>query len=124
MSSVCTILIIDDEADLLEMYRDFFEMEDFTVFAVSSAKAGLEILEAQPEIQVVVSDSHMNGMSGLELLKILNDKSKKPLFYLATGDLDESDDNLKALGATGLLTKPFDMGEVIKRILKDLNGKA
>jgi DNA-binding response OmpR family regulator len=124
MSSVCTILIIDDEADLLEMYRDFFEMEDFTVFAASSAKAGLEILEARPEIQVVVSDSHMNGMSGLELLKILNDKNTKPLFYLATGDLDESDDNLKALGAAGLLTKPFDMGEVIKRILKDLNGKA
>jgi DNA-binding response OmpR family regulator len=124
MSSVCTILIIDDEADLLEMYRDFFEMEDFTVFAESSAKAGLEILEARPEIQVVVSDSHMNGMSGLDLLKILNEKNTKKLFYLATGDLDESDDNLKALGATGLLTKPFDMGEVIKRILKDLNGKA
>lgn len=124
MSAVCTILIIDDETDLLEMYRDYFEMDDFAVFTAAAASKGLEVLESHPEIQVVISDAHMGGMSGLELLAVLNKKSTKPLFYLATGDLDQTDDKIKTLGGTGLLTKPFDMAEVIKRILKDLNGKA
>jgi len=124
MSSVCTVLIVDDEKDLLEMYKDYFEMENFTVFTSLNAKDGLEIFDAHSEIQVIISDSHMSGMSGLDFLKELGQKSSKPLFYLATGDLDQTDEAIITLGGTGLLTKPFDMGEIIKRILKDLNGKA
>jgi DNA-binding response OmpR family regulator len=122
MISPCTILIVDDEQDLLEMYLDFFEMENFKVFSALSAKLGLEILAANPDIQVIISDSHMHGMSGLEFLNVLFKQKSSQLFYLATGDLDQSDEEIKKLNGTGLLLKPFDMNEVIKRILKDLNG--
>lgn len=123
MSSLCTVLIVDDEQDLLEMYRDFFELEDFQVFSAPSAELGLELLGANPNIQVIISDSHMSGMSGHQFLQVVNQRSSKPLFYLATGDLNETNEDIKKLGGTGLVTKPFDMNEIIKRILKDLNGK-
>lgn len=123
MSSPCTVLIVDDEQDLLEMYQDYFEIEGFKVFAASSAQQGLELLDANPSIQAIISDSHMSGMSGLEFLAVVNKHQAKPLFYLATGDLEQNNEEIKKLGGTGLLTKPFDMSDVIQRILKDLNGK-
>lgn len=123
MSSLCTILIVDDEQDLLEMYQEYFELEDFKVFTAPSADLGLEILDANANIQAIISDSHMSGMSGHEFLYVINQRPSKPLFYLATGDLDQTDEEIKKLGGTGLVTKPFNMNEIIKRILKDLNGK-
>lgn len=123
MTHPCVILIVDDEKDLLEMYQDFFELENFKVYAAPSASLGLELLDAHADIQVIISDSHMNGMSGLEFLQKVSLRPVRPLFYLATGDLAQSVDAITSLGGTGLVAKPFDMNEVIKRILKDLNGK-
>jgi DNA-binding response OmpR family regulator len=122
MSTNCTILIVDDEKDLLDMYREFFEMEKFNVFSASSAELALEIFQEHPEIQVIISDSHMKKMSGLDLLQELSKRPKMPLFYLATGDSADSELKILKLGATGLILKPFDMSEVIERILNDLNG--
>jgi DNA-binding response OmpR family regulator len=123
MSTNCTILIVDDEKDLLDMYREFFEMENFNVFSASSAELALKILQDHPEIQVIISDSHMKQMSGLDLLQELSKHPKMPLFYLATGDSADSELKILKLGATGLILKPFDMSEVIERILNDLNGR-
>lgn len=123
MSSPYTILIVDDEKDLLEMYQDFFEMEGFKVYSALSATQGLELLTKNPDIQAIISDSHMTGMSGTEFLAAVNKNSVKPLFYLATGDIAQTDDDIKKLGGTGLLAKPFDMTAVVERLIKDLNGK-
>jgi DNA-binding response OmpR family regulator len=122
MSNSFTILIVDDEQELLEMYQDFLELEGFTVFSALSAILGNEILKANPQIQVIISDSHMPGMSGLEFLKLVSMLPSKPLFYLATGDIDQSKESIVQLGGTGLIAKPFDINEVITRIIKDLNG--
>lgn len=124
MSSPGTILIVDDENDLLLMYNEVFLMENFKVFTASSATQGLELLTSNPDIQIIISDSHMHGMSGVEFLSEVSKLQVNILFYLATGDLDQREEEIINLGGTGLLIKPFDMDEVMKRILKDLNGKS
>lgn len=123
MNSLRTILIVDDEKDLLEMYKELLELDNFIVYTASSAGSALEILSKNINIQVIISDSHMNKMTGMELLQVISKKQVRPLFYLATGDLEQTDEEIKNLGGTGLIFKPFDMDVIIQRILKDLDGK-
>ncbi len=123
MTNTYTILIVDDEIDLLEMFQDYFEMEGSKVYPALSAAIGLELLDQHDDIQVIISDFHMPGISGLEFLKRVSaHPNKMPLFYLATGDIDQSDSEIIKLGGTGIISKPFDLDLVTKKILKDLNG--
>jgi CheY-like chemotaxis protein len=105
------------------MYQEYFESEGVEVYGALSAIKGLEILNSNNKIQVIISDSHMPGMGGLEFLAAIQGRPNKPLFYLATGDLNKTNDDIKNLGGTGLIMKPFDLDDVVKRIAKDLHGQ-
>jgi CheY-like chemotaxis protein len=116
------ILIVDDEKDLLEMYKDFLESEGYKILTAFSGENAIDVFNKNQEIALIISDSHMGKMSGLELLAQLKSKSESlPHFYLATGDIDKSEADLKLLGVSRLIIKPFDLTDVIKMIDKDLN---
>lgn len=118
--NIC-VLIVDDEKDLLEMYREFFEMDGFKVFTASSAKEALCLYENHPNIKLIISDANMGDISGVELLKVLKKNYRSvPVFYLATGAMETTEEEIKALGGTGLLLKPFDLDEILLRIKRDL----
>ena len=114
-----SILVVDDEADLRELMQDTFEMEGFHVH---TAVDGLDALEKLKEIEVdvILADSFMPRMSGLELLDSLTSCENRSLFYLATGAIDVSLDDLKKRGAAGFFEKPYDIDEVIAKIQGDL----
>ncbi len=119
-NSKINILIVDDEEDLLELCVDSFEMEGFNVSKAIDGKKALEVLNSN-EIHVVVSDAYMPEMSGEELLvEVLKLDSKTPLFYLSTGAIDVTEEEIQSKGATGLVSKPFDMDDLIERIVGDI----
>lgn len=116
------ILIVDDEIELLEMYRELFGMDGFEVFTASSAVEGLEVYKNHKEIQLIISDSNMGDMSGTQFLKTLKATYHTiPVFYLSTGSLDQTEEDVKSLGGHGLVLKPFDLDEILTKIRKDLN---
>lgn len=116
-----SLLIVDDEKDLLEMYRELFEMDGFIVYTASSAMEALEVYQAHKEIKLIISDANMGDMSGLDLLKALKKNEQTiPVFYLATGAMEQTEEDIKALGGTGLVLKPFDLDEILLRIKRDL----
>lgn len=116
------ILIVDDETDLLEMYRELLEMDGFKVFTASSAIEGLETYKNNTHIRLIISDSNMADMSGMEFLASLKSLYQTiPLFYLSTGALEKTEEEIKALGGHGLVLKPFDLDEILIKIRKDLN---
>ncbi|MDD4973118.1 MAG: response regulator [Bacteriovorax sp.] len=116
------ILIVDDEKELLEMYREFFEMDGFDVTTASSAPEGLEAYKNNLNIRLIISDANMGKMSGIEFLKALKSTYKTiPIFYLSTGALEQSEEYIKSLGGHSLLLKPFDLDEILMKIKKDLN---
>ena len=117
-----SILIVDDEKDLLEIYRELFEMDNFNVILASSAIEGLKAYADNPDIRLIISDSHMGDMSGIGFLKILKSTYQTiPVFYLSTGSMEQSEDEIKLLGGHGLVLKPFDLDEILIKIKKDLN---
>ena len=116
-----SILIVDDEKELLEMYREFFETDGFEVTTASSAREGFEAYRNNLDIRLIISDSTMCGMSGIEFLKALKAGYQTiPVFYLATGAFEQSEEYIKSLGGHGLVLKPFDLDEILVKIKKDL----
>lgn len=115
------LLIVDDNPDLLEMYEEVLKIEGVrTIVADSGAKA-LEICKNYGNIQVIISDSNMGEMSGMELLSNLRSYYQTtPVFYLFTGAYDVSEDEIRAAGGKGLILKPFDLDEILERIKKDI----
>jgi CheY-like chemotaxis protein len=116
------ILIVDDEADLLEMYREIFEEDGFMVHCAASAAEGLEIYKNHKDIRLIISDANMGDISGIEFLKRLKELYQTiPIFYLATGAFEQTENQIKSLGGHGLILKPFDLDEILIKIKKDLN---
>jgi PAS domain S-box-containing protein len=58
-----TLLVVDDEPEILTALEDLFE-EDFRVHAARSGAEGLEILRRAPDVDVIISDQRMPEMTG------------------------------------------------------------
>lgn len=118
-----TILIVDDDQDLLDMYQEMFAIPGFSLITARSATEALNVCREHPHIKVIISDSQMPEMSGLELLRQLrNHYEVMPYFYLLTGALELNESELRDQGGRALILKPFDLEEIMKRIINDLKN--
>ncbi len=117
MSNSVKLLIVDDEIELLEMYRDFLESEGFEVLTASTGEDALRLFHLNSDVKVIISDSHMGHMNGEEFFQALKKAHQNiPPFLLATGDLNRSEMELKSIGMSGLVLKPFDLDELVVKI--------
>ena len=66
-AGVGTILAVDDEPDILIALEDLFE-DSYRVLTTSRPAEALEILRAEPDIAVILSDQRMPGLTGDALL--------------------------------------------------------
>ncbi len=78
------VLIVDDERAMTELLEDVLATEPYTLLSARSAEEALQILEEQ-EIDVVVSDEMMPGMSGSELLAIVKERYPDTIRMILTG---------------------------------------
>jgi CheY-like chemotaxis protein len=114
MSSV-SILVVDDEPDVAEMFRQRFRREvrqgTYVLHFAASGEEALDQLSngVQPELIVILSDINMPGMDGLTLLREI--KARRPdvpvMMVTAYGD-DERRRHAAEAGALQFLNKPVD----------------
>jgi len=116
------ILIVDDDLELLWMYKELFELEGFKVHIASSGMEAIEIFKKHQDIKLIISDSTMEPMSGMDFLEYMTKTYQTiPIFYLATGDINKSGEYIKSKGGHRLVLKPFDLDEIFIKIRQDLN---
>ena len=123
-----SILIVDDEPDVAEMFRQRFRREarqgTYVLHFAASAEEALDKLAdgIRPQLIVILSDINMPGMDGLSLLREI--KQRRPdlpvMMVTAYGD-DERRRHAAEAGALQFLTKPVDF-DFLKEQLRQLPG--
>ena len=111
-----SILIVDDEYDLLMMIKSIFDKAGYTlVSTAASAKEALQILSKKiPDM--IILDVMMPEMDGFELLQEIRSVSKVPVLMLtAKGEAEDRFAGFE-LGADDYLTKPFLSKELLLRV--------
>src|SRR5271170_810665 len=121
-----SILIVDDETDVADLFRQRFRRETregtYVLHFAFSGEEALEKLaeEIEPQLIVILSDINMPGMDGLALLREI--KTRWPdlpvMMVTAYGD-DERRRRAGEYGAAEFLTKPVDF-DFLKAQLRQL----
>ena len=110
------ILIVDDDKELCALIKRSVLSEDIETDFCNNGKAGLAKLK-ETDYQLVILDIMMPGMDGFETLEQIRKESSIPiLMFTSKNDSASKVRGLRA-GADDYLTKPFDMDELIARIL-------
>lgn len=111
-----TILVVEDEPNMVNGLRDNFEYEGYNVLTAMDGLEGLQrALEDGPD--VVVLDVMMPKMSGLEVCKQLRAKRPSLPIIMLTARGQEVDKVVGLeLGADDYVTKPFELPELLARV--------
>ena len=119
-SGPMTVLLVEDEPTLQELYHERFTSDGINVVQAFDGMQALEMLEAHPEIQLVLLDLMLPKLSGYDVLNYIkhhpNTQHLPVIIVSALADIDDQARGLQ-LGATDYITKG-DMlpGAVIDKI--------
>jgi DNA-binding response OmpR family regulator len=108
------ILLVDDDRDLTEMIREYLEPEGFSVEIAHSGEPCFAGNIEQTDL--VLLDVMLPGVSGLDVLRHLRQRSSIPVILLTARDGDTERVVGLELGADDFIPKPFNPRELVARI--------
>jgi len=110
-----TILVVDDQANVRRLLREYLEEEGFHVVVAENGRDALYAARREKP-DLILLDLMMPEMSGYEFMRTFTKEQDTPII-LFTAKLEESDKVLGLeLGADDYITKPFSMRELVARI--------
>ena len=109
------ILVVDDEAHIVDLVRLYLEREGYRVRSAGSGQAALSEVRSHPPAMVIL-DVMLPGMDGFEVCRRLRAESQVPVLMLTARDEDLDKIIGLELGADDYLTKPFNPREVVARV--------
>ncbi len=111
-----TICLVEDEQSLVEMIQFNLELDGYDVFAIRDGGLAKEHFELKIDYDLFILDVMLPRISGLDLCKIIREKSQAPILFLsAKGTTQDRIEGLK-IGANDYLPKPFDLEELILKV--------
>lgn len=109
------ILVADDELEVTELLRLYFEKDGFQVFSAGDGITALGIVSTE-KLDCAILDVMMPELNGFQLLKKIREKTNIPVIML-TARTNSSDKVLGLdMGADDYVTKPFDPLELCARV--------
>ena len=121
-----SILVVDDEPDVAQLFRQHFRREvrpgDYVMHFAASGEQALERLdgEIEPQLIVILSDINMPGMDGLTLLHEIKQRFPNlPVMMITAYGDDERRRRASEYGAAELITKPVEF-DFLKQQLRQL----
>jgi DNA-binding NtrC family response regulator len=105
-----TVLVVDDEAPVRAALTHVLQRLGYTAITAESGEEALERLQENP-VEVIISDQHMPGLSGIDLLKIVRVRHPRVVRIMLTGDKDPE-----------IPVRSINEGEVYRFIRKPWNN--
>lgn len=125
MGKKLSVLIVDDDKFLLEMYQKKFKSKGFAVEVATSSEEALASLRKGTKPDVLVLDIIMPNMDGIELLENIRKEKLVPeaTVIMLTNESDKDKiEKAKSLGAKGYIVKATSIpSEVVEEVLKIAN---
>ncbi|MBD8017731.1 response regulator [Kaistella pullorum] len=123
MSEQKKILIIDDDSKNIFALSAVLTAKKYECVSAQSAREGLDILQAQPEIGVVLMDMMMPEMDGYEAISVMKNAGNLkqiPVIAVTAQAMTGDREKCLAAGADGYISKPVNVDELLQ-VLKQLN---
>lgn len=114
-----TILIVEDDEDIVELLRLYLENEKYKVLIAKNGEEALPLIENN-RIDLAVIDIMMPVMNGYELTKYIRKVSNMPIIILSAKNLDSDKILGLNIGADDYMTKPFNPLEIIARVKSNI----
>ncbi|MBK1665809.1 two-component system sensor histidine kinase/response regulator [Rhodospirillum rubrum] len=118
-----TIFLVDDSPTVLMSMETILRRAGFTIAQASSGEAALAQLEKGLKPALIITDVHMPGMNGIDLIRKVRTMAGFqfiPILVVTTESQQSKRDEARAAKATGWLVKPVqpdDLLKVVKQIL-------
>jgi two-component system response regulator AtoC len=126
-AAMARILVADDDAGIRTLLRELLEDEGYDVDEAPHGAAVIDALgSADSQTDLVLMDVRMPDLTGIDVLRKLNDKSDGPfpiIVMTAYGSASIAIDAMQ-LGAYDYVTKPFDLDDVLLRVQRFFERQA
>jgi DNA-binding response OmpR family regulator len=110
-----TILVVDDEAGIVELMRDFLEADGFRALAARNGAEALATL-AREQVDCVLLDLMLPDISGFEVLRRIRELTDVPVLILSARDGDSDKIRGLRLGGDDYVVKSATPDEVLARV--------
>ncbi|MHB1462154.1 MAG: response regulator transcription factor [Armatimonadota bacterium] len=109
------ILVVDDDADLIEGLRWYLEAEGLEVLTACDGEVALDVYRKEKP-DLVILDIMMPKMDGMKVCEIMSQEADAMIMMLSAKDGEIDKVRALKLGADDYVTKPFHMSELVARI--------
>ncbi|MGO4111583.1 response regulator transcription factor [Paenibacillus sp. YAF4_2] len=110
-----SILVIEDDATISELQRDYLEINGFEVKVAADGEAGLT-MSLSGMYDLVILDLMLPKMNGFEVCKKIREKQDIPILIVTSRHEDIDVIRGLGLGADDYITKPFKPAELVARV--------
>lgn len=103
------LLVVDDEVEICEFLKAFFEDRDYEVYTASSGTNAIEVLQ-KINPQLILLDIHMPGVDGMRVLRHVKENYPQIKVIMVTAiETQEKIEEAIRLGADNYITKPLSL---------------
>ncbi|WP_097004780.1 response regulator transcription factor [Lacrimispora amygdalina] len=110
------ILVVDDEARMRKLVKDFLSVKGFTVVEASNGEEAVDIFFEQKDIVLIILDVMMPKMDGWETCKTIRKYSQVPIIMLTARTEERDELQGFELGVDEYIAKPFSPKILVARV--------
>lgn len=111
-----TVMVIEDDTDIRTSLKEILELQGYDVLTAENGLDALSVLKGSAKPNLILLDMKMPIMDGWEFAEKFHktyDNSTPIVVVTAAADAEQ---RAKDIHATGWISKPFEMGEMLKKI--------
>lgn len=110
------ILIVDDEKDIRKLVGIYLKKQGYKTLEAENGQMAIDIMKEHSDIDLVIMDIMMPGMSGTESCAAIREFSSVPVLFLTAKTQEPDKNEAYDIGGDDFLSKPFEQSELIRKV--------